>query len=182
MRASRNRWEGRRKVPLQILRDTGALQSVLLEKAVPPSAIGRTGELRLLKGITSQTIEVSLVEVHLKTPFMDAPILCGLIKELPEGVDFLLGNDIWTQYHPVEPSQANLAVTRSMKKAQQFATENNDGVKEPLSISSLPLRSDPPNFSAEESSTRDTEIHYGDLNINSVASPTDFRRLQTEDV
>lgn len=78
------------KVSIKVLRDTGALQSVLKRSAVQESDFVDTGEIRLLKGIASQVVEVPLVEVHLQTDECDMPVLCGLVSELPEGVDFLL--------------------------------------------------------------------------------------------
>jgi len=104
------------QVGIKVLRDTAALQSLLLESAVSPSCYTHTGEVRLLKGVSSQPVEVPLVELHLKTDFIDENVLCGLISELPEGVDFLLGNDIWFKAHSVPC----VVVTRAQSAAAKL--------------------------------------------------------------
>lgn len=79
---------------IEVLRDTGALQSVVKSSVVSEVDHVQTGQVRLLKGITREIIEVPLVEIHLRLNKFDEMILCGVVEELPEGVDFLLGNDI----------------------------------------------------------------------------------------
>ena len=74
---------------IQTLRDTGAMQSLI--KGTPGSTdFTDTGETRLLKGIMNDTISVPLVEVHLHTNFINEKVLCGLVSELPDGIDFSL--------------------------------------------------------------------------------------------
>ena len=79
---------------IQTLRDTGAMQSLIKDTHDNNDYI-MTGDTRLLKGITSDTLTVPLVEVHLQTDFLDEKVLCGLVKDLPDGIDFLIGNDVW---------------------------------------------------------------------------------------
>ena len=69
---------------------------------------------------------VPLLEVHLRTDFIDEPVLCGLVQDLPEGIDFLIGNDIWLKSHPLPDEVIEQAVlTRSaVKQANQSI--NND--------------------------------------------------------
>ena len=69
------------------------MQSLLKEV---PGNIGftHTGESRVLKGITKDMITVPSVEIHLRNDFIDEPVLCGLVPDLPDGIDFLIGNDI----------------------------------------------------------------------------------------
>ena len=154
---------------VKVLRDTAALQSLLLESAVPKAAYAHTGEVRLLKGISGPPLEVPLVELHLKTDFLDEKILCGLIRELPEGVDFLLGNDIWFQAHPL-PGVASFdaVVTRAQAVAERALipkqVEPQSGVDE--STKQNPV---------------DMETQYGDLDLTAVASPDEFRTLQEND-
>ena len=59
-----------------------------------------TDKTTLLKGITTQTQRVPLVQVHLHTDFINETVLCGLVNELPNGIDFLIGNDIWHIRYP----------------------------------------------------------------------------------
>ena len=108
---------------IQTLRDTGAMQS-LLKDTHNSSDYTTTGETRLLKGITTDTITVPLVQVHLHTDFMDESVLCGLVSDLPNGIDFLIGNDIWLQTHPLPDDVIQQAVvTRSLARK---AVQNND--------------------------------------------------------
>jgi len=66
-------------LPIQMLRDTGALQSVLKESACNESYT-HTGETRLLKGISNNVMEVPLVELHLQTPTLE--VLCDYNTDL----------------------------------------------------------------------------------------------------
>jgi len=67
---------------IRTLRDKGAMQSLL--KEVPGYIdFTHTGESRVLKGITKDMITVPLVEVHLRNDFIDEPVLCGLVPDLP---------------------------------------------------------------------------------------------------
>ena len=103
------------QLAIQMLRDTGAMQSLLRAKSCDSSDYTLTNDFRILKGISKQTVTVPLVEVHLQCSFTDDVVLCGLVDELPEGIDFLIGNDIWLKYHPMSDSEIELAVvTRSM--------------------------------------------------------------------
>ena len=90
-------------VQIKVLRDTAGLQSLLLQSSVPSTCYEHTGEIRLLKGVSTQPIKVPLVELHQQTDSINDKVHCGLIQELPEGVDFLLGNDIWFKSDPIPP-------------------------------------------------------------------------------
>ena len=57
---------------IKVLRDTGALQSVIKQATLTNTDYVQTGQVRLLKGITSEIIEVPLIEIHLKTDQLDA--------------------------------------------------------------------------------------------------------------
>ena len=48
---------------------------------------------------------------------MDQTVLVGMIKQLPEGVDFLLGNDLWLISNSLPESEGyNAVVTRSASR------------------------------------------------------------------
>lgn len=152
---------------VRILRDTAALQSLLLESSVPSSAYIHTGEVRLLKGISGQPLEVPLVEMHFRTDFLDEKILCGLIKDLPEGVDFLLGNDIWFQGHPLpEVDSVNAVVTRAQTAADRASKALP--TDESQNLSELPVNPD-------------ELMQYGTLDLSTVTSCEEFRALQEND-
>ena len=74
----------------------------------------------MLKGVSSQPVEVPLVELHLKTDFIDENVLCGLISELPEGVDFFLVNDIWFKAHSVPCAVVTRAQSAVAKAAESI--------------------------------------------------------------
>ena len=106
--------------------DTGAMQSLI--KGTPGSTdFTDTGETRLLKGITNDTISVPLVEVHLHTNFINEKVLCGLVSELPDGIDFLIGNDIWLKGHPLSDEIIQqTVVTRSATLNAQTSSDTDD--------------------------------------------------------
>jgi len=54
---------------------------------------------------------VPLVQVHLRTDFINETVLCGLVNELPNGIDFLIGNDIWLKAHALPDKVTEQAVT-----------------------------------------------------------------------
>ena len=115
---------------INILRDTAALQSLLRSSAVPEDAVIHTGDVRWIRGISGEIIDVPLVQVHLKCDLFDSLVEVCLISLLPDGVDFLLGNDLCSQFTPVGMSEC--VVTRSMTRtAQQLSnditSELNDG-------------------------------------------------------
>ena len=57
-----------------------ALQSVICEAIITPTTVKHTGQTRLLKGISNEVVEVPLVELHLRTEFINEFVLCGVIK------------------------------------------------------------------------------------------------------
>ena len=53
-----------------------------------------TGEFRLIRGVTGETVSVPLVRVALQSSLCSGSFLCGLATSLPSGIDMLLGNDL----------------------------------------------------------------------------------------
>jgi len=99
---------------IQYLRDTASIHSVILESAIPSTAFIHTGEFRSLKGISDSIVKVPLIKLHLQTDFLDQEVLVGVIDKLPDGVDFLLANDLWFLANPLlERSDVNSVVTCS---------------------------------------------------------------------
>ena len=79
------------KREIQILRDSGALQTLLLEGVVPTKETGKRVMIRSLWGVCS----VPLVETYLWSSLYVGPALVGVVKTLPvPGVQLLLGNDL----------------------------------------------------------------------------------------
>jgi len=95
---------------IQTLRDSGAMQSLLKDTHNSEDYV-ITNKTTLLKGITTQTQRVPLVQVHLRTDSINETVLCGLVNKLPNGIDFLIGNDIWLKAHPLPDKVTEQAVT-----------------------------------------------------------------------
>ena len=71
--------------PVTLLRDTGAMQSLVSRKRFQPFEYVDTSENRLTKGVLGQAAAVPLVEISVRSDQGDGTILCGLINELPQG-------------------------------------------------------------------------------------------------
>ena len=79
---------------VNILRDTGALQTLLLEGSVPQNCVKLTGEKVIIKGLCGVD-SVPLAKVQLESPLVDSEVTVGLVKTLPvENVQMLMGNDV----------------------------------------------------------------------------------------
>ena len=164
---------------VQCLRDTAALQSLLLESAVPSSAYRNTGEFRLLRGVSNTTIEVPLVELHLKTEFLYQTVLVGLIKSLPEGVEFLSGNDLWflgnsqptvVEYDTVI-TRSHSAALKSREIIETQAVEQSQGNVELDQVDR-----------GDSLQTSKPFVHYGNLDLTQIQSSSDFKGAQQADV
>jgi len=152
-------------VHIRVLRDTAALQSLIRRSSIPPSFCVDTGEVRLLKGISANPVEVPLVEIHLETEFLNEKILCGLIDDLPTGVDFLLGNDLWFQAHPLPDVSFDAVVTRAQTTAATRVQDNSQ-------LQSDTESTDSPDIGCPQ---------YGDIELTSVKSAEEFKALQKSD-
>jgi len=115
-----------------------------------------------LKGVSTQPVEVPLVELHLKTDFIDETVLCGLISELPEGVDFLLGNDIWFKAHSVPCVVVTRAQSAAAKVVESTVDDNNH------------VESDVDN---DDNSHVESPCDNADISLDNV-SRDDFKSLQ----
>ena len=104
---------------VQVLRDTGALQSLVSSEVLHNDDFVHTGETRLICGITGDTISVPLVEVTLDSVLCSGTYMCGLVATLPAGIALLIGNDLCN-----EPGIAHVnVVTRSMAAAMATKPE-----------------------------------------------------------
>jgi len=95
---------------IQTLRDTGAMQS-LLKTHTTVRIISLPTKPHCLKASQHRHKRVPLVQVHLRTDSINETVLCGLVNELPNGIDFLIGNDIWLKAHPLPDKVTEQAVT-----------------------------------------------------------------------
>jgi len=82
-------------------------------------------EVRLIKGIGDQEVEVPMIKLDVEHPRFKASIKCGILDSIPRGVDLLLGNDVYCQFlteEEIEKEAFDSVVTRSMSakdKAEQ---------------------------------------------------------------
>ncbi|XP_062892746.1 uncharacterized protein LOC134339901 [Mobula hypostoma] len=87
--------EGLNPVPVQIWRDTGACQSLILKGVLDFSSETETGKVRVIKGIGKGTEAVPLHQIHLQSNLVSGLVTIGVRPELPmKGVEVLLGNDL----------------------------------------------------------------------------------------
>ena len=81
--------------PVEILRDTGAAQSLLLESVLPLSERTSTDKSVLLQSVELGIIDVPLHRIYLKSDLITGPVIVGVRPTLPvQGVSLLLGNDL----------------------------------------------------------------------------------------
>jgi len=172
---------------------------LLRSSSVPSDSVVHTGDVRLIKGIGEEVIRVPLVEINLQSNSVSNTVCCGLLDTLPEGVDFLLGNDIWCQYtesHTVD----NLVVTRSGRDTETHSSVVENAVDSVKSLFDSALSTNGPvidnsdrkdlhNIAQHDDSTHDQQgigdqvgMHYGDIDLCSVTSRKDFVALQQQDV
>jgi len=104
--------------PMKILRDTGALQSLVSSNVLTNDDYVITGERRLIRGITGDVVSVPLVELTVECQLCTGTYLCGLVSTLPVGIALLVGNDLCSD--PVV-AEVNV-VTRSMTAAKANTT------------------------------------------------------------
>ena len=129
-------------VPICILRDTGATQSLLLKDVLPFSVDSATGESVLAQGIESGFVDIPLHRIILKSELVSGPVIVGIMPTLPvKGVSLLLGNDLaggLVNANPCVTSRPSMeedaempevfpacAVTRAMAKKEALQTAEN---------------------------------------------------------
>ena len=88
--------EGSKAIPIRILRDTGASQSLIAANVLPFSDSTYSGTSVLIQGVDSPTYSsVPLHHVHLMSDLVTGPVSVGIKSSLPfDGVHLLLGNDL----------------------------------------------------------------------------------------
>ena len=89
-------------IPITILQDTGANQSLLLESSLPQSAVTSTGASTLIQGVELETVSVPLHKVILNCNIVSGPVILGVRHSLPvKGIDLILGNDLAGEKGPL---------------------------------------------------------------------------------
>ena len=82
-------------IPIKILRDTGASQSLILADILPFSEKTSSGTSVLIQGVECRTVNIPLHYVNLSSNLVTGPVVIGIKPSLPfKGVHLLLGNDL----------------------------------------------------------------------------------------
>lgn len=151
------------KVPVKILRDTGARDSFILASVLPFSPDSDTGECVLVQGMGLVTLCAPLHKATLSCGLVNGDIQIGVRPALPiDGIDVILGNDlagnrVWADGVP--PAEPNImvdetddgekefpdvfvscAVTRAMSKANSSSSDEEENNETQLHVpGSLPV-------------------------------------------
>ena len=82
------------KIPIDILRDTGATQSLLVDNVLPLSESTATGTVQI-QGIGLRVVEAPLHVVYLNSNLVNGAVTVGIRPTLPiGGISLILGNDL----------------------------------------------------------------------------------------
>ena len=83
------------RIPIAVLRDTGANQSLLIENKLPCAAQTSTGCDVLIQGVELETMSIPLHKVTLQSYLVSDTVMVGVQPSLSiRGVDLILGNDL----------------------------------------------------------------------------------------
>ncbi len=83
------------KVPITILRDSAASQSVILEGVLPLTDMSSVNSEALVCGFGMKFVGVPLHSIHLDCELVKGCVVVGVRPQLPlDGVSLLLGNDV----------------------------------------------------------------------------------------
>lgn len=96
------------KVPVYILRDSGALDSFysILLSVLPLSTDSDNGACALVQGMGLKVLTVPLHELFLSSDLVEGEVLLGVCSDLPvQGIQVILGNHLaTTRMFDVAPS------------------------------------------------------------------------------
>ena len=106
-----------------MLRDTGALQSLVSKECLNACEFRETGEDRLIQGVVGKAVQVPLVEVRVQGHLVSGVIRCGLVDKLPSGIDFLIGNDLVSVEEPINVSVIDCAQAAGIGDTKEVHTE-----------------------------------------------------------
>jgi len=82
-------------VPIRILRDTEATQSLLLQDVLPLTGQSSTGTSVLAQGVELGVLKVPLHKVYLRSNLVSGTVTVGVRPALPmQDIAFILGNDL----------------------------------------------------------------------------------------
>ena len=99
---------GRTCREVQILRDSGVLQSIMCSSIFEWFQYVDTKEVRLIQGLFGAPVKIPLVKVEVDIAGRREKFVCGMVERLLSGVTMLIGND-YSELFPLSVS----AVTRA---------------------------------------------------------------------
>ena len=80
---------------VSVLQDTGASQSLLLQKKLPKGVIEAVHDTVLIEGIGGKRVKIPLCKITLKSQWKNGPIQVGVVDKLPmKGISLILGNEV----------------------------------------------------------------------------------------
>lgn len=146
------------KVPVTILRDTGASESFNLQDVLPFSSLSDTGTSVLIRGIGLNVLSVPLHKIMLSSQLVSGEVVIGVRPSFPvDGVDIIMGNNlaggrVWpdtfsppvvSSFPILDPDESSknfpevftaCAVTRSMASAQPKLFSDSTVVRPTFSL------------------------------------------------
>ena len=114
------------KVPVKILRDTGAFDSYILSSVLPFCQHTDTGDCILMQGMGLTVLPVPVHKLALDCDLVRREVAMGVRPALPiPGVDIILGNDlcgsrVWASCPPSPVATSSPVTTESDESAQCF--------------------------------------------------------------
>ena len=84
-----------RRVPVRILRDTGASESFIRQSVLPFSSASDTDSVVLIQGIGLHSFPVPLHRIELNSGFVNSEVIIAVRPSLPvDGIDLIMGNNL----------------------------------------------------------------------------------------
>jgi len=113
-----------------VLRDTGALQSLVSSQILTESDYRSIDEVRLIRRVTEDIISVPLVEISLNCALCIGTYLCGLVSTLPSGIAVLVGNDLCPDMSVAQAAllKAEEAPPDEVQNLPEAVSETHSGV------------------------------------------------------
>ena len=105
---------------VNVLRDTGALQSLVCSRVLSDQDYLPIDEHRLIRGVTGDVLSVPLVQITLSSPFCTGTYLCGLVSTLPTGVAILLGNDLCPDSSTMDVNIVTRSQAAALRKQEEI--------------------------------------------------------------
>ena len=113
------------------LRDTGASQSLMLNKFIPEGTRNKLKKITVIRGITGEPMKIPLCKVKIKSKWKSGPIVVGVVDNLPmKGISLLLRNDVGGKF--VYPKAKNK--DHKMKVSAMITRQESSQMSEPQEL------------------------------------------------